>query len=186
MNLNGLKTRILYANSFCCCIPVRIGFILLTVVTFLAAGAISVLIWFEVSHSYQLSTSERVAFILTGITESILFLLSIIGFVGVVARKQSFVMSYAYFLYIHTTLNVIVGVYFLVTIRKSNRQQLVDYCARFFTDTSTEAICVRLMNVSTYVFIAVVAILLLLELCSCHPLSSYFLLIFLSPKMEQR
>lgn len=88
------------------------------------------------------------------------------SFVGVVARKQSFVMTYAYFLYAHLVLNVIVGIYFLVTIRKSNRQQLVDQCAAVFVDTSTELDCTRLMNISTYVFIVGVACLLLLELCT--------------------
>jgi hypothetical protein len=179
----------------------------MSILTFLLSGAISVIIWFEVSRkslfldpvfhtltqppldSYELSNKERVAFILTGIVESMLFLVSILGcapssgtprapqhlpmihcyrFIGVVARKQLFVMIYTYFLYVHFVLNLIVGIYFLVTVRMSNRQQLVDYCAQIFVNTSTESDCTRLMNVSTYVFIAIVAFLLLLELCMCH------------------
>ncbi|KIJ61335.1 hypothetical protein HYDPIDRAFT_159675 [Hydnomerulius pinastri MD-312] len=153
-----------HSSSFCCCIPVRVGFILMTILSFLLSGALSVIIWFEVFHSYQLSSKEHAAFILTGIVESVLFLVSIIGFIGVVARKQLFVMIYTYFIYVHFVLNVIVGIYFLVTVRMSNRQQLVDYCAQVFVDTSTESHCSGLMNVSTYVFIAIVAVLLLLEL----------------------
>lgn len=139
---------------------------------------------FPLSDSYQLTTNERVAFLLTGITETTLFLLSIVGcvnqslfarpashcfycysFVGVVARKQSFVMLYTYFLYAHFVLNVIVGIYFLVTIRQGNRQQFVDYCASVFAGTSAESNCTRLTSISTYVFITIVAVLLLLELC---------------------
>ena len=74
-------------------------------------------------------------------------------------------MIYTYFLYVHFILNLIVGIYFLVTVRASNRQQLIDYCAEVFVDTSVESSCSRLMSVSTYVFIAIVAALLLLELC---------------------
>ena len=74
-------------------------------------------------------------------------------------------MIYAYFLYVHFVLNLIVGIYFLVTVRASNRQELVDYCAEVFVDTSVESSCTSLMSVSTYVFIAIVAALLLLELC---------------------
>lgn len=128
------------------------------------------------------------AFVLTGIVESFLFLASTIGcarptnldarqhlapsyrFIGVVARKQLFVMIYTYFLYIHFVLNLVVGIYFLVTVRASNRQQLVDYCAEFFVDTSTESSCSSLMNISTYVFIAIVAALLTFEFCeACCP-----------------
>ena len=91
------------------------------------------------------------------------------SFIGVVARKQLFVMIYAYFLYVHFVINLIVGIYFLVTVRQSNRQQLVNYCSEVFVDTSVESSCARLMNVSTYVFIAIVAALLLLELCESSP-----------------
>lgn len=79
-------------------------------------------------------------------------------------------MIYTYFLYIHFVLNLVVGIYFLVTVRASNRQQLVDYCAEFFVDTSTESSCSSLMNISTYVFIAIVAALLTFEFCeACCP-----------------
>ncbi|KAF8554695.1 hypothetical protein OG21DRAFT_1030015 [Imleria badia] len=158
-----LKAWLFQSSSFCCCIPVRAGFVLMSVLTFLLSGTISVIIWFEVSHSYQLSTKERVAFVLTGIVESFLFLASIIGFIGVVARKQLFVMTYTYFLYVHFVLNLIVGIYFLVTVRASNRQQLVNECAEVFVNTSMESSCSRLMSVSTYVFIAIVAALLTFE-----------------------
>ncbi|KIJ18773.1 hypothetical protein PAXINDRAFT_129187 [Paxillus involutus ATCC 200175] len=168
-----LKAWLFHSSSFCCCIPVRAGVVSMSILTFLLSGAISVIIWFEVSHSYELSNKERVAFILTGIVESMLFLVSILGFIGVVARKQLFVMIYTYFLYVHFVLNLIVGIYFLVTVRMSNRQQLVDYCAQIFVNTSTESDCTRLMNVSTYVFIAIVAFLLLLELYGALIASRY-------------
>lgn len=86
-------------------------------------------------------------------------------FIGVAARKQLFVTIYTYFLYFHFVLNLIVGIYFLVTVRASNRQELVDYCAKVLVNTSAESSCAQLTSVSTYVFITIVAALLLLELC---------------------
>jgi len=74
-------------------------------------------------------------------------------------------MIYTYFLYVHFAINLVVGIYFLVTVGASDRQQLVDYCAQVFVDTSMESSCLQLMAVSIYVFIAIVAALLLLELC---------------------
>ncbi|KAF8444528.1 hypothetical protein L210DRAFT_3530161 [Boletus edulis BED1] len=162
MHIN-LKGWLFHSSHFCFCVPVRAGFVLISILTFLLSGAVSVIIWFEVFHSYQLSAKERVAFILAGIVESILFLASTIGFIGVVARKQLFVTIYTYFLYVHFVLNLIVGIYFLVTVRASNREQLVDYCAEVFVNTSTESSCPGLTRVSTYVFMAIVAALLLFE-----------------------
>lgn len=142
----------------------RVGFVLMTVSTFLVAGAISTVVWFELSRSHQLTADERVAFLLTGVVETILCLLSIAGFVGVVARKQSFITLYTYTLYAHTILNVITGVYFMVTVLKGNRQQLADYCSLVLASASTESSCTRFTNIWTYVLIAIVATLLLLEL----------------------
>ncbi|KAG2750263.1 hypothetical protein P692DRAFT_20832044 [Suillus brevipes Sb2] len=160
----NLKNYLLYSPYFCCCIPVRIGFVLLTCLSFLFSGVLSVLVWFELSHSYSLSSKEKSSFWVVGIVETILLAVSIIGFIGAVARKQRFVRIYAYFVYIHLLLNVIVGIYFLLTIRQSNRQQIVDECYAVLTNNPSQSNCQSLMNVSTYVFIAVVSFVLLLEL----------------------
>ncbi|KAI6040344.1 hypothetical protein EDC04DRAFT_3140474 [Pisolithus marmoratus] len=159
-----LKARLFYSDSSFCCIPIRAGFLVMTLSTFVIAGVIATIVWFEILHSYELTTNERVAFILTGVVETILCLLSVAGFVGAVARKQPFVIMYTYVLYAHTILNVIIGVYFMVAVRMGNRQQLVDYCVSVLAGTPTESSCTRLTNLSTYVLIAVVAVILLLEL----------------------
>lgn len=160
----SLKNYLLYSPYFCFCLPVRFGFVLLTCLSFLFSGVLSVLVWFELSHSYSLTGEEKSSFWAVGIVETILLAVSVIGFIGAVARKQRFVAIYAYFVYIHVVLNVVVGIYFLVTIRQSNRQQLVDECYVVFANNPSASNCQSLMNVSTYVFIAVVSLVLLLEL----------------------
>lgn len=44
----NLKSWLFHSNSFCFCIPVRAGFVLISVFTFLLSGAISIIIWFEI------------------------------------------------------------------------------------------------------------------------------------------
>ncbi|KAG2148362.1 hypothetical protein BD769DRAFT_1659881 [Suillus cothurnatus] len=161
---SSIKNYLLYSPYFCFCIPVRFGFLLLTCLSFLFSGVLSVLVWFELSHSYSLSSKEKYSFWAVGIVETTLLAVSIIGFIGAVARKQRFVGIYAYFVYIHLLLNVIVGIYFLVTIRQSNRQQIVDECYHVLANNQSESNCQSLMNIPTYVFIAVVSFVLLLEL----------------------
>ncbi|OAX43326.1 hypothetical protein K503DRAFT_708889 [Rhizopogon vinicolor AM-OR11-026] len=160
----NLKNYLLYSPYFCCCIPVRFGFVIMTCLSFLLSGVLSVLVWFELSHSYSLSSKEKTVFWLVGVVEVILFAVSIVGFIGAVARKPRFVKIYAYFTYIHLLLNIAVGIYFLDTIRQSNRQQIVDECSALLTDKSSQSNCQNLLNISTYVFIAVVTFVLLLEL----------------------
>lgn len=160
----SLKNYLLYSPYFCFCVPVRFGFVLLTCLSFLFSGVLSVLVWFELSHSYSLTSKEKYSFWAVGIVETTLLVVSIIGFIGAVARKQRFVGIYVYFVYIHLLLNVIVGIYFLVTIRQSDREQLVNECYDVLANNPSQSNCQNLLNVSTYVFIAVVSLVLLLEL----------------------
>lgn len=160
----SLKNYLLYSPYFCFCIPVRLGFVLLTCLSFLFSGVLSVLVWFEVSHPNSLTSKVKYSFWSVAIVETVLLAVSIIGFIGAVARKKRFVGIYAYFVYIHLLLNVIVGIYFLVTIRQSNRQKIVNQCDLVLVNNPSEPNCQSLMNVPTYVFIVVVSFVLLLEL----------------------
>lgn len=136
----------------------------MTCLSFLFSGVLSVLVWFEVSHPNSLTSKVKYSFWSVAIVETVLLAVSIIGFIGAVARKKRFVGIYAYFVYIHLLLNVIVGIYFLVTIRQSNRQKIVNQCDLVLVNNPSEPNCQSLMNVPTYVFIVVVSFVLLLEL----------------------
>ena len=96
------------------------------------------------------------------------FCLFVDRFIGAVARKPRFVKIYTYFIYVHFVLNIVVGIYFLVTIRESNRLQVVDECYNMLAGNSSEDSCGTLMKIPTYVFIAVVSFVLLLELCTSY------------------
>ncbi|KAG2150600.1 hypothetical protein DEU56DRAFT_780933 [Suillus clintonianus] len=180
----NLKNYLLYSPYFCCCIPVRFGFVLLTCLSFLFSGVLSVLLWFELSHSYSLTSKEKGSFWAVGIVETILLAASVIGFIGAVARKQRFVRIYAYFLYIHLFLNVVVGIYFLVTIRQSNREQIVEECYVVFSGNPSQSNCQGLQNISTYVFIAVVSFVLLLELYGALIATRYLNILTKQKKVE--
>ncbi|KAH7927132.1 hypothetical protein BV22DRAFT_1118441 [Leucogyrophana mollusca] len=160
----SLRGWVFHSKSFCCCIPVRFGFVLLTLMSFLLGGALAALIWFELSHSWEITSKQHTALVITGIVESLLFILSIIGFIGVVASKQTFVVIYTYTIYIHFILNLIVGIYFLVEMRQSSRETVVDWCSESLAGTSKESACITLQNIPEYVFIVVTAVVLFLEL----------------------
>ncbi|KAG0707317.1 hypothetical protein DFH29DRAFT_24025 [Suillus ampliporus] len=180
----NLKNYLLYSPYSCCCIPVRFGFVLMTCLSFLVSGVLSILVWFELSHSYSLTSKEENAFWAVGVVETILLAVSIMGFIGAIARKPRFVKIYAYFIYIHLVLNAIVGIYFLVTIRQSNRQQLIDECYAWLTDSPSQSNCQSLMNISTYVFIAAVSFLLLLELYGALIATRYVNILTKQKKVE--
>lgn len=66
MKLNFMKARVFHSPSFCWCIPVRAGFALVTVLNLFVSGAISIIVWLEVSRkssqAYFPATVEQSCF----------------------------------------------------------------------------------------------------------------------------
>lgn len=109
----NLKHYLLYSSYFCCCIPVRFGFVIMTCLSFLLSGVLSVLVWFELSRvcsnnyilitdttlivfldSYSLSSKEKTVFWVVGIVEVILFSASIIGCASYLSYTHKFWLTY--------------------------------------------------------------------------------------------
>jgi len=47
----NFKDYMLYSPYFCFCIPVRFGVLLMTCLSFLFSGVLSILVWFELSRA---------------------------------------------------------------------------------------------------------------------------------------
>ncbi|KAJ7680399.1 hypothetical protein DFH06DRAFT_1162931 [Mycena polygramma] len=151
-------------TKFCCCLRVRLGVIIMTVLGMLFAGLLSILLWFEVATTTDMSSKERSIFILAGLVETLLFVASVLGFVGAVVRKQLFVQIYAYFIYIHFVLNLGVAIYLLYMIVHVSSTDQVKACQLAITNPSAQAQCTGLLKVGLGVFSAVASVVILSEL----------------------
>lgn len=90
-------------TTFCCCLPVRLGVIVMSSLGCLVAGILMIILWFELSGALcssvgfegiltaiclfqivtlYMTTQERVAFILAALTETVMFAASILGLVS--------------------------------------------------------------------------------------------------------
>ncbi|KAJ6625573.1 hypothetical protein B0H10DRAFT_1782783 [Mycena sp. CBHHK59/15] len=151
-------------TTFCCCLRVRVGVIIMTTLGMLLAGLLSILLWFEVSTSTDMSSKEHTIFIIAGLVETLLFVVSILGFVGAVVRKQLFVQIYAYFIYAHFLLNLGVAIYLLYMIVHVSSTDQVKACQEAIKNTGAQAQCTGLLKVGLGVYGAVAGIVLLTEL----------------------
>lgn len=151
-------------TKFCCCLPVRVGVIIMTVLGMLFAGLLSILLWFEVASTPDMSSSERAIFIVAGLVESLLFVVSVLGFVGAVVRKQLFVQIYAYSIYVHFVLNLGVAVYLLYMLVHVSTTDQVKACQLAIQNTAAQAQCTGLLKIGLGVYGAVAAIVLLSEM----------------------
>ncbi|KAF7288717.1 hypothetical protein HMN09_01377700 [Mycena chlorophos] len=150
-------------TTFCCCLRVRLGVLIMAVLGMLFAGILSILIWFEVSSTYDFTKGEKAAFVIAGLVETFLFVASMIGFIGTVVRKQVFVQAYAYFIYFHFLLNVGVAAFllwFLVHVSTIDQHAL---CQLGLHNVDAQNQCTGLLQVGLGIYGAVAGAVLLTE-----------------------
>jgi len=105
-----------------------------------------------------------VGFVVAGLVETLLCVASILGFVGAIVRKQTFVQAYAYFIYVHFILNIAVAGYliFMVTHFSTNAQ--VKACQGTIKNAQAKDQCTGLLSIAQGVYFVVVAFVLLVEM----------------------
>ncbi|KAG7098615.1 hypothetical protein E1B28_000537 [Marasmius oreades] len=151
------------SKTFCCCLPVRFGLISMSFLGILFGGILSIICWFEVAN-VELEAPTKAALIVGGLVETILFAASMLGFIGAIVRKQSFVQTYAYILYVHFVLNLAVAVYLLVMVTKAASTAVVKACQQTVKNTGAQDQCTGLLKSVRLVIVGVSAVVLFVEL----------------------
>jgi len=151
-------------KTFCCCLPVRIGVLIMSLLGILFGGVLSVVLWFEVASTADMTSGERAGFVLVGLVESLLFVASALGFVGAAVRKQLFVQIYAYFIYVHFLLNIGVAGYLLYLVTHFSSSAAVTACQETIQNQQAKDQCTGLLKIARGVYFVVAAIVLLVEL----------------------
>ncbi|KAL5507573.1 hypothetical protein ACEPAH_7029 [Sanghuangporus vaninii] len=150
-------------QRFCCCLPARFGAAVLALLTLLVSGLLAVILWFEVATNYFMSNKEKTAFILAAVLETFLCIASTLGFIGTCAKKQSFVLIFAVFLYIHFFINFGVAAYFLWMITHTANVDIVKLCEEGIRNPQGQDQCKGLLNITKGVYWAISVIVLAIE-----------------------
>lgn len=160
-----LKEIIFGGKTFCCCLPVRFGLITMSFLGILFGGILSIICWFEVSTAGpDMETQTKAAFIVGGLVETILLAASMLGFMGAIVRKQSFVQTYAYILYVHFVLNLAVAIYLFVVVTKVSATAITKACQQTVKDPGAQDQCTGLFRDLRSVVLVIELIVLFVEL----------------------
>ncbi|KAF8070510.1 hypothetical protein FPV67DRAFT_1487667 [Lyophyllum atratum] len=151
-------------KTFCCCLPVRMGVIIMSLLGILFGGVLSIVLWFEVASTADMTSGERAGFVIAGLVESVLLVASVLGFVGAIVRKQLFVQIYAYFIYVHFLLNLGVAAYLLYLVTHFSSSAAVKACHETIQNQQAKDQCTGLLKIARGVYFAVASIVLLVEL----------------------
>ncbi|KAJ3790810.1 hypothetical protein GGU11DRAFT_387794 [Lentinula aff. detonsa] len=160
-----LKDAIFHGRTFCCCLPVRFGVISMSFLGILFGGLFSILLWFEVSDtSSSMDPHERTAFILAGIVETLLFIASVVGFIGAIVRKQLFITIYTYFTYVHFIINLAVAGFFLYVVLHFSSTAISKACDDTIKDAGAQGQCTDILSDFRTIYIVVALLVLFIEL----------------------
>lgn len=150
------------SQTFCCCLPVRVGVMVISLFTLLLSGILMIILWFLVSDSDGSLTSQA-PLIAFALLQTFLFIFSVTGFSGSIVRKFSFIVPYAYFLYIHLVVNIAVAGYFLYEVTSLQSSAVLHACENTVQDAGAQEQCKGLFDTVVGVYAGVVSVLLLIE-----------------------
>jgi hypothetical protein len=160
----GIVYWIFQHPQFCCCLPVRVCVTIMALLGFLLSGALSIILWFEVTNADELTSKERGAFIGGAIVETLFFFISSVGLIGVIVRKQTFVTAYAVGLYVHFLLNLGVAGYLFSVILHATREDTNVLCQHAINNTQGQSQCSTLFNTIRNAYAALASLILVIEL----------------------
>jgi len=160
----GVVYFIFRRPRFCCCLPVRICVIIMSLLGILLSGMLSVVLWFEVSRADTLTSEQRGSFIGGAIVETFFFFISVVGLVGAIVRKQSFVTAYAIGLYIHFLINLSVAIYLLFVILHTTNADTVTLCQNVLKNEQAKDQCGSLFDSIRGLYAGLASFILVVEL----------------------
>jgi len=128
-------TRIL-TRTFCCCIPVRAGVILLAILGLIGGSGIAGIGIINLKHS----EGSKIASVLQIIIYLLLAIVSIFGLIGAITRRLGFVRVYLAMLILHLLFSMGTGIYAINRNFKDAPKYISD-CASGSKDEGVLRVC---------------------------------------------
>jgi len=131
------------SRKFCCCIPVRFGVFILSLVGVVGGTLICALGWVQVAQLWKhpLPTSDTIAIWLHSGIFTLLAILSLFGFIGCLTKSRNSVNAYSWGLLLFLGMSICSGAYTLYALFNKNSQEAVIRCLNGATDDVTRTLC---------------------------------------------
>ncbi|KAF5381613.1 hypothetical protein D9615_005502 [Tricholomella constricta] len=152
------------SRKFCCCIPVRFGVFILSLLGVAGGTLVCIVGWLAVSQLWKhpLPVPDTIGIWLHASLFTILTLLSLFGFIGCLVKSRNSVHAYSVGLLITLLLSIASGSYSLWALFHHNSQKAVKECLNGGGDTLTQAVCKNGVNVYKGVTVAIYILIWLL------------------------
>jgi len=162
-------------RTFCCCLPVRFGVFILSILGVLAGGVLSIGAWMAVAHiaSVPLSQQDTIALYISAVLFTLLGVVSVFGFIGACIRNASLVSLYGTMLVGHLIFGIIAGIFSIYSLFHQDASDLSSQCDNAAANDVTSQLCGNGMTTVKGIIIAGLVISWLIQLYACLIVYNY-------------
>ncbi|KJA17224.1 hypothetical protein HYPSUDRAFT_46671 [Hypholoma sublateritium FD-334 SS-4] len=155
-----------HSRKFCCCLPVRFGVFVLSLVAMLGGGFVAAYGYIQIArqNTAPLAHDDLVAVWIQSVMFTFLAALAVFGFFGCLIKNRRMVSGFAIALAIHLGLSVAAGIYALVSLFKQDPQQAIANCMAGGAPDATTDACRTTVNVMKGVAVAIYVVTWLVQL----------------------
>ncbi|KAH9027286.1 hypothetical protein EDB84DRAFT_1500477 [Lactarius hengduanensis] len=163
------------SRKFCCCIPVRLGVFIMSMLGLAGGSIIAGLGWYTATHGNQahLTKNQEISVVITSLSYTILAIISLFGLIGTITKRQTFVSLYNTMVWYHLGFSIATGAYFIYTLFHKVGTDDVNNCASGSTSQSKQDECKKAFDAGRGVIIGLYIFFWLIELWGCIIVSEY-------------
>jgi len=129
------------SRTFCCCLPVRFGVFLLSLLALAGGTILAVYGWIKLSHlkEHPLAKIDEIALWIQSSLFSLLALLALFGFFGAMVKNRGMVSGFAIAIAIHLGFSIAAGCFSTYTMFARDSQAVLDSCIQKSKEDSDAA-----------------------------------------------
>jgi len=156
------------SHTFCCCLPVRFGVFLLSLLALGGGGFVAAISWIKISHLKQhpLGKIEEISLWVQASIFSFLALLAIFGFLGAIIKNRGMVSGFGTAIAVHLGFSIAAGIFTIYTMFARDSQEALDKCITKAGDDSDATVqsCKKALILIKAVVVAVFVLMWLIQL----------------------
>jgi len=125
-------------RTFCCCLPVRLGVFLLSLLALVGGAFLATIGWIQLSQLKQhpLGKIDQISLWIQSSLFSLLAVLALFGFFGAMVKSRAMVSGFAIAIAIHLGFSVAAGCFSIYAMFARDSQAALDSCLQKVTDVS--------------------------------------------------
>jgi hypothetical protein len=158
------------SRTFCCCLPVRFGVFVMTILGMVGGTLLAVVGWMATVRLQGLQPkSNEIALYIHSVIYTLLGVLSLFGFIGAIVRNRTMVSIFFMALVGHLTFSIFTGAFALYNIFHASNEDAIQQCVTdgAGADGTSEGDCRRAYDIFKGIAVGVFILVWLLEIWGC-------------------